>query len=263
MIIKLTLVGLVIALIAIVASSYYVNKEGFDNITATASTPSANSRIISQSEYDAGMKLYTDIYDLVHKIDFSKVDLPDEAKKELLAMDPPLSSKNVQELKSLTKDKYDIGIKALTELYNNLNIILASQNASKPATVTPVTPAVAAPLLTSVVPQRHDVVPQVSLSDSGYKAMELQQRADLLKDIQKVVKNELLAARSTEPVIAGDKIKKVTDSMAQGQEYEDSCYKGTENRCPKNPDGTCPPVPDMSKYIKKDEIPCYGCTLDY
>jgi hypothetical protein len=120
-----------------------------------------------------------------------------------------------------------------------------------------------ASLLNSVIPERHDVIPQVALSDSGYKAMELQQRADLLKDIQKVVRNEILANRSTDPVASAGSIDKVTDSMLQGKEYEGACYKGTENRCPRNPDGTCPPVPDMSKYIKKDEIPCYGCTLDY
>jgi hypothetical protein len=37
MIIKATLIGLVIVLIVVVAMSYYVNKEGFDNITAAAS----------------------------------------------------------------------------------------------------------------------------------------------------------------------------------------------------------------------------------
>jgi hypothetical protein len=54
-----------------------------------------------------------------------------------------------------------------------------------------------------------------------------------------------------------------TTSSRQGKEYEESCHKDTEYRCPKNPDGSCPPVPDMSQYIKKDAIPCYGCSLDY
>jgi hypothetical protein len=94
--------------------------------------------------------------------------------------------------------------------------------------------------------------------------MTLNQRADLLRDIQKVVRNEIIANRLTTPLIKKDgENNDNTDSTAQGKEYEESCYKGTENRCPKNPDGTCPPIPDMTQYIKKDAIPCYGCSLDY
>ena len=114
------------------------------------------------------------------------------------------------------------------------------------------------------LPQRNDVVPEVSISGSGYDAMTLQQRSELLKDIQKVVRNEILASRSTKPIISGEtRQSNDTDATSQGQEYEDSCHKGTEYRCPKNPDGTCPPIPDMTQYIKKDAIPCWGCSLDY
>jgi hypothetical protein len=104
----------------------------------------------------------------------------------------------------------------------------------------------------------------VKISGAGYDAMTLQQRADLLRDIQKVVRNEILANRLTTPLNEKEHKKgDNTDSTAQGKEYEESCYKGTEYRCPKNPDGTCPPIPDMSNYIKKDQIPCWGCAIDY
>ena len=94
--------------------------------------------------------------------------------------------------------------------------------------------------------------------------MNLQERSELLKDIQKLVKNEVLANRSTKPIISGETRKLPdTDSTAQGKEYEENCYKETEYRCPKNPDGSCPPVPDMTQYIKKDAIPCWGCSIDY
>jgi hypothetical protein len=113
-------------------------------------------------------------------------------------------------------------------------------------------------------PQRNDIVPEVSISGAGYDAMNLQQRAEMLKDIQKVVRNEILANRSTKPILSGEtRQSNNTDATSQGQEYEDSCHKGTDYRCPKNPDGSCPPIPDMSQYIKKDEIPCWGCSLDY
>jgi hypothetical protein len=135
---------------------------------------------------------------------------------------------------------------------------------SGPGVAPPLTaPSVIAPTASST-PQRTDVVPQVAVSGTGYDAMTLQQRADLLKDIQKVVRNEILASRSTKPIISGETRKSDnTDAISQGQEYEDSCHKGTEYRCPKNPDGSCPPIPDMTQYIKKDEIPCWGCSLDY
>lgn len=116
----------------------------------------------------------------------------------------------------------------------------------------------------SAIPQRNDIVPEISISGTGYDAMSLKERADLLKDIQKAVKNEILSNRATRPVIPGETRQCFdSDSTAQGQEYTDSCYKDTEYRCPKNPDGSCPPVPDMSQYIRKDAIPCWGCSLDY
>jgi hypothetical protein len=124
--------------------------------------------------------------------------------------------------------------------------------------------AVIVPPTNGSLPQRNDVVPEISISGSGYDAMTLQQRADMLKDIQKVVRNEILASRSTKPIISGEtRQSNDTDATSQGQEYEDSCHKGTEYRCPKNPDGSCPPVPDMTQYIKKDAIPCWGCSIDY
>jgi hypothetical protein len=188
MIIKLTLSGLVILLIAVIAISYYVNYEGFEDITKGAMNKS-------------NMKMST--------TNISNKLLPDSI---------PVSS--------------DKGIMPVQ-------------------------------IPNSVIPEKIDIVPEVSISKSGYDSMALQQKMDLLKDIQKVVRNELIASRSTEPVGVLGSRGKVTDSTAQGKEYEDSCYKDTEYRCPKNPDGTCPPIPDMTKYIKKDEIPCWGCSIDY
>ena len=115
---------------------------------------------------------------------------------------------------------------------------------------------------TGATPQRNDVVSQVGLSNTGYNAMELQQRAELLKDIQKTVRNELLASRSLTPTTFNpDNL--TTTSLIQGEEYGNNCHKENEYRCPKNPDGTCPPIPDMTDYIKKDSIPCWGCNIDY
>jgi hypothetical protein len=199
MIIKLTLFGLFLVLIGVIALSYYSNKEGFDDIS---------NGYLSGLSNDLGSAMNT------------------------------VSSDASSAMNTVTGN----------------------------APVAPIAPAPITPIMNSgaSMPIRNDVVPEVSISGTGYNAMNLQERAELLKDIQKLVKNEVLAHRGTTPVMNGVTHKiKDTDSTAQGKEYEESCHKDTDYRCPKNPDGSCPPVPDMSDYIKKDAIPCWGCALDY
>ena len=109
--------------------------------------------------------------------------------------------------------------------------------------------------------------------------MKLQEEVNRLNDIQKSFRNDLLANRDILQKIETEKAKLAkqqeeanTASILQGKEYEDSslynndsneCYEETQYRCPRNPDGSCPPFPDMTKYIKKDSIPCWGCNIDY
>ena len=196
MIIKATLCTLLLILVVVIATSYYVNKEGFDDISNGYLSSISNDleSAMNTVSSDVGSAISTVSSDIMPD---STAPVPDS----------------------------DTG---------------------------------------SSVPTRTDVVPEVSISGSGYNAMNLNERSELLKDIQKLVKNEVLANRSTKPIISGETRKSQdTDSTAQGKEYEESCYKDTEYRCPKNPDGSCPPVPDMTQYIKKVEIPCYGCSLDY
>ena len=196
MIIKLTLVGLVLVLIGVIVMSYYVNKEGFDDISNGYMNSLSN-------EFSSAVNT--------------------------------ISTDTSSAVNAITGDS---------------NTATQGVNDSVPA-------------VNSTTPMRNDIVPEVSVSGSGYNAMTLQQRAELLKDIQKVVRNEVLASRATKPIIPGETRQEPSESTAQGQEYEGSCYKDTDYRCPKNPDGSCPPVPDMSEYIKKDSIPCWGCALDY
>jgi len=207
MIIKATLCTLLLILVVVIATSYYVNKEGFDDISNGYLSSISNDlqSAMNTVSSDVGSAISTVSSDVVDAISTVSSDImPDSTA--------PVPDSSVG----------------------------------------------------SSVPTRTDVVPEVSISGSGYNAMNLNERSELLKDIQKLVKNEVLANRSTKPIISGETRKSQdTDSTAQGKEYEESCYKETEYRCPKNPDGSCPPVPDMTQYIKKDEIPCYGCSLDY
>jgi hypothetical protein len=82
----------------------------------------------------------------------------------------------------------------------------------------------------------------------------------LLKNVQKMVRNELIASRSTDCLLPEEGCP-MSDSCAQGKEYEMSSYKDTTKKAAD--DKSCPPMPNMSEYIKKDKIPCWGCSLDY
>lgn len=111
--------------------------------------------------------------------------------------------------------------------------------------------------LQAAQPKREDIIPSVTLTDTANKAKELQTHKELLGDIQKMVRNEMLSSRCTTPIVPV-RDNSLSNATAQGAEF-----KGPEYRCPKNPDGSCPPVPDMTQYIKKDSIPCWNCNIDY
>uniref|UniRef100_A0A6C0KS63 Uncharacterized protein n=1 Tax=viral metagenome TaxID=1070528 RepID=A0A6C0KS63_9ZZZZ len=159
------------------------------------------------------------------------------------------------------------------------------------ASTAPVAPAVAAAapavaasvLAPAASPQFNEVKPEVSVSDTGYVAMQAKQKSDLLSNIQKIVRNELLANRMTEPTIPTKKRDEYDNTVddshctAQGSEFKKATPKRMSKGCPDNsdpyddsdqPKDSVPKpykshMPDMSKYIKKDSIPCWGCSLDY
>jgi len=139
------------------------------------------------------------------------------------------------------------------------------------STVAPTLSPVVAPTASAPAPKRNDVRPEVTMSDTSYNAMALKQKSDLLTNIQKIFRNELLANRSTDSSVIDKTSSSSSDSSStqQGKEFNKSSQKcdGSSDednyRCPKNPDGSCPPVPDMTQYIKKDSIPCWGCSVDY
>lgn len=128
----------------------------------------------------------------------------------------------------------------------------SSPPSAKSSLIPSVSSVAPASLVSSVSPA---VVP---VSDMAYDAMTLKQRSNLLHEIQRTVRDELLASRALEKpdrVNVGQSSSSRCSSDEQGQEYE--------MRCPKNPDGSCPPVPDLTEYIRKDQIPCWGCSIDY
>jgi hypothetical protein len=104
---------------------------------------------------------------------------------------------------------------------------------------------------------------EIVISGPAFDAMTLQQKSELLKDVQQLVKNEIISQRQTTHINTNSSNADDSESTQQGKEYNKSCKKNCEGPCPRNKDGTCPPVPDMSEYIRKDQIPCWNCTLDY
>lgn len=124
--------------------------------------------------------------------------------------------------------------------------------------------------------------PVVSVSDTTYNAMSLKQKSDLIQQVQNMVRTELLAARQLHNLKEElheeeEEYEKEREhhrhrpSEDQGRDFYRRSEKSSETcngeedeyRCPKNPDGSCPPVPDMTQYIRKDQIPCWGCSIDY
>jgi hypothetical protein len=224
----IAILGLI--LVAVITRSYYVNKEGFDDVS------NGYYSSLSKDLNAAVNTVSSDVSPVIKDVSSDTDDVDSSLKDK---KDSKASSSEVSSKASLPQ----VSSKASS-----------SEVTSKDATNT-------------TKPMRTDIVPQVTISPDGHDAAILQQKSELLKDIQKVVRNEILVNRNTTPIVCGDECSNqnstVTDAAAQGQEYENNCYKDKEYRCPKNPDGSCPPVPDMTQYVKKDSIPCWGCSLDY
>lgn len=286
MLIQFTLCGLIILLIAVIALSYYANKEGFDNMKVSllqnekpatiVIQPKHGSlvdlcfkegetnamAVIEQSKCPAGSKYPYQINKLT-SINTSPSFSPGECSFSRNQQNTPEAQRwNLMYLGDCNNEPQYWKQVATANTAGSISNISPTPSASS-------TPAPAS----STTPQRNVVVPQVSISDTGYNAMELQQKTDLLKDIQKIVRNEILANRMTTPMMkdknstSDNDDEDESDSTMQGKEYESNCQKMNggeeEYRCPKNPDGSCPPVPDMTQYIKKDAIPCWGCSIQY
>ena len=190
-----TIILLCLILIAAVSISYYINKEGFTDISSMLTTK-------------------------------------DEAKKNVAAaMDAIAANEKAIDDKAVAADRIESDTQTL-----------AGAAAS---------------------PSRTDIDPDISISKNCQDARLLQQKSEMLKDIQKVVRNEILANRNTTPVMDDNSCNSGCDNkndtntnttaVVQGKEYASRCHK----------DKTCSQQPDMTQYIKKNSIPCWGCSLDY
>ena len=107
------------------------------------------------------------------------------------------------------------------------------------------------------------------LTENDAAAMNLKSKSDLIRDIREVIRNELSRFKSMTTASSQDVLKEqakknisrkmdsdndisVSRQMAEQQGREMSAYS-PKRECPAN----------MDEYIRKDSIPCWGCTLDY
>jgi hypothetical protein len=103
------------------------------------------------------------------------------------------------------------------------------------------------------MPDRTDITPDNQISNTGSMAMALKYKSDLLKDLQKVIRNEFIANRMTEQLEREDNdANDDTDAMAQGREY--GCRRKDMCDCPKSSDRS---------DCRKENTPCFGCPPDY
>lgn len=111
-------------------------------------------------------------------------------------------------------------------------------NSSSASYLGPPLPSASTPQSASK-PNRLDITPDTDMSKTTQQAMHLKQQSDFLRDLQTMIRNELRVARATDAsTIESDGSCDDTAAISQGKEY-------------------------ASNMIKKDSIPCWGCSLDY
>lgn len=91
------------------------------------------------------------------------------------------------------------------------------------------------------VPEK-ETPPVTSSTESSLK--EIEDR--IAKTVSKQLKDDLMSQRSTEAVFDKYAPCDLTDSEAQGQEFDKARPSAQ---------------PDMSEYIRKDSIPCWNCSI--
>ena len=326
MIIKATLLVLIILLVAVIAASYYVNKEAFENMTVEPTkyvfyvnryneptgTPVCLSTlaggkvgISNKCDSTSPKQIWYFNQDgnlLTDDPDYKDKCLQLNADGSLTLNTCTLNSTqfsytdNKLMIKGSSPTKCVNLVKGLYEDGSLVNAIectqarsdtvtwfakivpLAASTVSTPAstptmtgiaTVTPTATPTSTPAAsgtgatvagTGTVPQNNTIVADTTVSETTSNAKALQEQMSILKNIQELLKNQTLSARITEVSTPSGSVSAETSSTQQGKEYESSCYKDQMSHATNS---ACPATPDMAKYIKKDQIPCWGCNLDY
>jgi hypothetical protein len=218
---------LLLVLFAVIAYQYYVLREGF------AVTPTTDElRNMVQGSINGNVDSYTA---LVNTGLLTKINAPD----------------------------------MVTGLTNALNDMISSTTppSTTPSLSSSLTSLTTSPPLALITAPTASSVKIADVSPLAAVAQGKQDQSKLLRDIQEVVHNEMMLTKqattaSSQPHLQGENddqdcsestvpANKGNISAAEQQGIEASSARS--KLCPK----------DMNKYIRKDGIPCWGCTLDY
>lgn len=220
MVLRFTIFGLLLVLIAVIALSHYSNKEGFQALDR--SKPAIDSPAV-----------------------------PDMAAVPVAPVAPVARSAPSAPMKQVPVPATG------KDLSNGSSLVSTAGAAAGPAPFPLTTSDVSASMkaagsASAPPPQFNKVIPQIGVSPIGAAAADAQQKTDFLSSVQKIIRNELLASRSTDKGVTSqhDQVPSISSqALSQGKEYSNAGHK---TNCP-----------DMDDYIKKDSIPCWGCALDY
>ena len=108
-----------------------------------------------------------------------------------------------------------------------------------------------------------------NMSKTSKEADESKKKSDMLRDIQSIVHNELVSnlqmtSSNSQPYL--QKVKRNGKSKDTCDDCDDDANDQIAEQQGKEMSTTRPKRPcpqDMNDYIRKDSIPCMGCTLDY
>jgi len=242
MILKASIVGMVVLLIIVLTISYYINEEGFiSQMTASQAIAMSGGMVFMCSTGDIRGGNGTGPYQLSTVNGVSTITVATGSTATV-------SISNCQALKLGANTAADVMMASPTTAPATAPTT-ATAPATAPATSATGRPTTLGSSLTSATstavpqsasnPKRNDIQPDIDVSKTAQKAMYLKQQSDFLKDLQMMIRNELRSARATDSsTVESNGSCDETSAISQGKEY-------------------------TSNTIKKDAIPCWGCSLDY
>jgi hypothetical protein len=282
MILKASIVGMVVLLIIVLTISYYINEEGFiSQMTASQAVATSGGMVFTCSTGDIrggngvgpyrmssvnGISTITVATGSTATVSISNCQAlqlgANTAANVMTASTAAATAATTAATTSATAAPTTSATAAPATSATAAPTTSATAAPATSATAAPTTSATAAPTssamgrpttlgssLTSATstavpqsaakPKRTDIKPDIDISKTAQKAMYLKQQSDFLKDLQMMIRNELRSARATDSSTMESKDScDETSAISQGKEY-------------------------VSNTIKKDAIPCWGCSLDY
>ena len=280
-----TICMLLIVLVCTITASYYYNREAFADVAATldprvesnTDSKTKKERINVRADYNGKERNYMRVFASMPSLSPTdqrtfwvighdkNTGVSVVEGNLIVTKDPNYVSANIptDDVKAwVGKILYIVpnGIQSTADAYASFIVPKPKNGDAPPANAPPANAPNAAPN----PPKPTIISPTVELSDTGYKAMELNKKSNMINDIQQIVKNELLADRMLDSTVKNTSTKPEKARRKKSCDPDNSC--DSDNSCDNSYD-SCTDASeskiDMSKYIKKDEIPCWGCSIDY